>query len=114
MMQYSEQLKKLGHTLFQLISQALDLDPNQLEGMECAKRHVFYCHYYPTCPESERTLGHAKHTDPSVLTILLQDQIGGLQVLHQNHWTDVPPQRGSLVINTGDLLQVSEITSHFH
>ncbi|PON55455.1 Oxoglutarate/iron-dependent dioxygenase [Parasponia andersonii] len=106
MMQYSEQLKKLGDTLFQLISQALNLDPNQLEDMECAKGHVFFCHYYPACPESDRTLGHAKHTDPSFLTILLQDQIGGLQVLHQNHWIDIPPQRGALVINIGDLLQL--------
>uniref|UniRef100_A0A803N2B6 Fe2OG dioxygenase domain-containing protein n=1 Tax=Chenopodium quinoa TaxID=63459 RepID=A0A803N2B6_CHEQI len=40
------------------------------------------------------------------LTILLQDQIGGLQVLHHDHWVDVPPTPGALVINIGDHLQL--------
>ncbi|CAL8992581.1 unnamed protein product [Prunus brigantina] len=39
--------------------------------------------------------------------ILLQDHIGGLQVLHQNKWIDVPSVPGALVVNIGDLLQVS-------
>uniref|UniRef100_A0A803PZH2 Fe2OG dioxygenase domain-containing protein n=1 Tax=Cannabis sativa TaxID=3483 RepID=A0A803PZH2_CANSA len=106
MVQYSKQLKKLGDTLFRLISQALDLDPNHLEDMECAKGHVIFCHYYPACPESDKTIGHAKRTDPTFLTVLLQDQTGGLQVLHQNHWIDISPRKGTLVINVGDLSQL--------
>ncbi|KAI3700734.1 hypothetical protein L2E82_45372 [Cichorium intybus] len=51
-------------------------------------------------------MGTTKHTDAGFLTVLLQDEIGGLQILHQNQWIDVPPTPGALVINIGDLLQL--------
>nr|DAD19851.1 TPA_asm: hypothetical protein HUJ06_021314 [Nelumbo nucifera] len=31
-------------------------------------------------------MGTSRHSDPDFLTVLLQDHIGGLQVLHQNEW----------------------------
>ncbi|KAK9132270.1 hypothetical protein Scep_011798 [Stephania cephalantha] len=43
----------------------------------------------------------------SLITILFQDQIGGLQVLHQGEWIDIIPMHGGLVVNIGDLLQAS-------
>ncbi|KAI3504160.1 hypothetical protein L1887_32705 [Cichorium endivia] len=51
-------------------------------------------------------MGTTKHTDHGFITVLLQDEIGGLQILHQNEWIDVPPTPGALVINIGDLLQL--------
>ncbi len=47
------------------------------------------------------------HTDPGVLTLLLQDMTGGLQTLSKQHgWIDVPPEEGTIVVNLGDSLQV--------
>jgi isopenicillin N synthase-like dioxygenase len=54
-------------------------------------------------------LGGTKHTDNDFITVLLQDHIGGLQVLYENTWVDVSPVPGALVINIGDLLQVNVI-----
>ncbi|GKU85784.1 hypothetical protein SLEP1_g407 [Rubroshorea leprosula] len=85
---------------------ALGLNPNHLKDIDCAKGLAMLCHYYPACPQPELTLGTTKHADNDFLTVLLQDHIGGLQILLQNLWIDVPPAPGALVINIGDLLQL--------
>ena len=47
------------------------------------------------------------HTDPGVLTLLLQDMTGGLQTLSgDDGWIDVPPEEGTIVVNLGDAMQV--------
>jgi isopenicillin N synthase-like dioxygenase len=46
------------------------------------------------------------HSDAGVLTILLQDDVGGLQVFAKDAWRDVKPIDGALVINIGDMMQV--------
>ncbi|KAH7532298.1 hypothetical protein FEM48_Zijuj04G0005000 [Ziziphus jujuba var. spinosa] len=65
--------------------------------------------YYPICPNPELTVGVGRHSDVSTLTILLQDDIGGLYVRDledNNSWIHVPPVKGSIVINVGDALQI--------
>ncbi|KAM3324917.1 1-aminocyclopropane-1-carboxylate oxidase 1 [Capsicum chacoense] len=106
LLEYTNRVMELGATLFELLSEAIGLEPNHLKDMGCTEGLLALGHYYPACPQSEITPGTSKHADNDFLTVLLQDDIGGLQVRHQNHWVDVPPVPGALVVNIGDMLQL--------
>ncbi|XP_074317942.1 1-aminocyclopropane-1-carboxylate oxidase homolog 1-like [Silene latifolia] len=97
---------QLGSVLLELMSEALGLGPDYLKELECDKNWSSVYHYYPSCPQPELTIGTPKHTDSSFFTLLLQDQVGGLQIRHDDQWVDVHPIPGALVINIGDLLQM--------
>ena len=71
--------------------------------------------YYPVKDPLEQStvdhlpvadLGVHHHSDAGALTVVLQDDIGGLQVFKDGYWHDIRPQRGAFVINTGDMMQV--------
>jgi len=72
--------------------------------------------YYPRCPQPERPedtsvatkgfLGVNHHTDSGALTLLLQDEQPGLEVLHNGSWHLIEPRRDALVVNIGDIVQV--------
>uniref|UniRef100_A0A0E0D0H6 Fe2OG dioxygenase domain-containing protein n=1 Tax=Oryza meridionalis TaxID=40149 RepID=A0A0E0D0H6_9ORYZ len=97
---YVEAVQRLGGALLELLSEAMGLPaPEYLGGGQLA---TMAAHYYPPCPEPHLTLGTTRHSDPSFLTVLLQES-KGLQVLmrQRQRWV-----AGALVVNIGDLLQL--------
>ncbi|MEV0345282.1 2-oxoglutarate and iron-dependent oxygenase domain-containing protein [Nonomuraea sp. NPDC050680] len=61
-------------------------------------------HYPPAEPDETDAWGVGEHTDYGLLTLLLQDDNGGLQVHTTRGWIDAPPLPGTFVCNIGDML----------
>ncbi len=63
-------------------------------------------HYPPQPPDlGADQFGVGPHTDYGFLTLLWQDEVGGLEVRNAaGAWVAAPPIAGSLVVNVGDLL----------
>lgn len=62
--------------------------------------------HYPACPDPSKVFGIPAHTDPQMLSILYQDDVGGLQVLKDGKWIGIRPDDSTFVVNLGDTLQV--------
>ncbi len=60
----------------------------------------------PMAHQATADLGIHHHTDAGALTVLLQDQVSGLQVYRDGFWHGVPTVEGAITINTGDMMQV--------
>ncbi|XP_004515224.3 deacetoxyvindoline 4-hydroxylase-like [Cicer arietinum] len=105
--EFLHNIRQLGSFMAELLSEALGLNPSYLNDLNPSDRRIFIMgHCYPPCPEPELTVGATTHTDANFFTLLLQDQLGGLQVLHEGKWVNVPALHGALVVNIGDLLQL--------
>ena len=104
-------------TLLEAMCAGLGLAPGYLNA-HFTPRHTGFTrlNYYPVEDplagradiehQAQADLGIHHHTDAGALTVLLQDDVGGLQVYNDGLWYDVPPVEGALVINTGDMMQV--------
>jgi isopenicillin N synthase-like dioxygenase len=108
-----------NHALFvelmEALLQALGIISNDglLNGDESSSQ-MMTMNCYPACPQPELTLGMPPHSDYGLLTLVLQDQVEGLQVMHQGRWLTVEPVPGSFVVNVGDHLEVICLTYFEH
>lgn len=104
--EYMCRMKKLGDALMRGIALSLGFEASLFER-ELTKRptQLFRIFHYPSVEyEESNRWGVGEHTDYGLLTILLQDNVGGLQVKSRGVWQDAPPVPDTFVCNIGDML----------
>ena len=111
---YSKQAKFLYLALTEAILESLGLVEATTKNNEYDSLKEFQdgsqlivVNCYPSCPEPDLTLGMPPHSDYGFLTLLLQDEVKGLQIQHDGRWVTVEPIPNSFVVNVGDHLEVS-------
>jgi flavonol synthase len=68
--------------------------------------HMLKINYYPPCPCPDLVLGVPPHTDMSFLTLLVPNEVQGLQASRHGQWYDVKYVPNALVIHVGDQMEV--------
>jgi isopenicillin N synthase-like dioxygenase len=107
-MEYYNVMHTLAKDVLTVLAQTLDLDAKYFEGFTTdAVATLRYLHYPPQPADSDEKLsrGIGAHTDFGSVTLLMQDEVEGLQVWEKstNEWLDVVPTKGAYVVNLGNL-----------
>ncbi|MGC3971256.1 MAG: 2-oxoglutarate and iron-dependent oxygenase domain-containing protein [Pirellulales bacterium] len=103
-LQYMAALTKLGHSLLAGIALGLGLPEHYFADHGTRDPlTLFRIFNYPP-PSSAELWGVGEHTDYGLLTILLQDDVGGLEVKSRSQWVAAPPLANSFICNIGDML----------
>ncbi|KAH9316208.1 hypothetical protein KI387_024835, partial [Taxus chinensis] len=104
--QYFKEIRRIALKLMEAISESLGLQPNYIRTVFKEGLQIGVLNFYPGCPKPDLTMGIAPHSDHGGLTILLQNEVGGLQVRHNSHWVAVEPVPNTFVVNVGDHLEI--------
>jgi isopenicillin N synthase-like dioxygenase len=107
---YMDATTRAAAVLMEGVSMSLGLPADWFERHYTAAPTVlFRIFHYPASGPSDidwsQSWGVGEHTDYGLLTLLAQDEHGGLQVRTPTGWIEAPPIQGALVCNIGDMLE---------
>lgn len=107
MVTYHSALRSLSDHLLSLVALSLELDKTWFAEHHDWPGSVLRLVRYPPQPATAEfnQIGAGAHTDWGGITLLAQDDIGGLEVQNAaDEWVSAPPIDGSFVVNLGDLM----------
>ncbi|MBA0739540.1 hypothetical protein Gogos_012801, partial [Gossypium gossypioides] len=99
---YCEAMSKLSLWIMELLAISLGVGRAHFREFFDKNDSIMRLNYYPPCQKPDLTLGTGPHCDPTSLTILHQDRVGGLQVFVDNEWHSISPNFEAFVVNIGD------------
>ncbi|EFJ15345.1 2-oxoglutarate-iron(II)-dependent oxygenase [Selaginella moellendorffii] len=98
--------KPACYKLMSALSEGLGLDSNRLVKSFGDSEMILRSNYYLPCPNPDLALGMNGHTDSGGLTILFEDQVGGLQARKGDLWYDLKPIKNAFIVNIADQLEI--------
>lgn len=102
---YVGALTEVAQEVMRAVALSLDLPGDYFaSGYTADPTVLFRIFHYPPSPAGDDGWGVGEHTDYGLLTLLAQDENGGLQVHTPRGWVDAPPIPGTFVCNIGDML----------
>lgn len=104
--EYCEAMSTLSLGIMELLGMSLGVGKSCFREFFEENNSIMRLNYYPPCQKPDLTLGTGPHCDPTSLTILHQDQVGGLQVFVDNEWHSISPNFNAFVVNIGDTFMV--------
>ncbi|CAA7033202.1 unnamed protein product [Microthlaspi erraticum] len=104
--EYATSIRALVLTLLEAISESLGLAKDRVSNTLGKHGQHMALNYYPPCPQPDLTYGLPSHTDANLITVLLQDEVPGLQVFKDGKWIAVHPVPNTFIVNIGDQMQV--------
>ncbi|KAF3781222.1 putative inactive flavonol synthase 2 [Nymphaea thermarum] len=112
---YCDATLELASRIMEVLSECMGLEKGAFMEACLQVEQKMKVNFYPKCPQPELTLGLSRQTDPGAVTLVLQDQVGGLQLTRDGGrtWLTVRPVPGAFVVKLGDYFHVSYAT-HFH
>lgn len=99
-------MKALAQTLLSLVSESLGLPSSRIEEAVGEFYQNITVSYYPPCPQPDLTLGLQAHSDMGAITLLIQHDVMGLQVLKDGEWINVHPLSDAIVVLLADQTEV--------
>ncbi|XP_038690402.1 gibberellin 2-beta-dioxygenase 8 isoform X2 [Tripterygium wilfordii] len=105
MVQFATTIAALAQNLAEILAEKLGCKSSFFEENCLPSSCYLRMNRYPPCPISSDAFGLTPHTDSDFLTILHQDQVGGLQLVKDGKWFAVKPNPDALIVNIGDLFQ---------
>lgn len=104
-LEYIHQVTQLGHKILEGIALSLGLKSDHFYQKYTQDPLIlFRIFHYPAQDIAQSQWGVGEHTDYGLLTILLQDEVGGLQVKSRGQWIDAAPIPNTFICNIGDML----------
>ncbi|CAA3022859.1 protein DMR6-LIKE OXYGENASE 2-like [Olea europaea var. sylvestris] len=106
--EYAAEMEKQAYKLLELIALSLGLPKTRLNGFFKDNNSYARLNHYQPCHVPHLVLGLGRHKDGGAVTILAQDDVGGLEVKRKTdgEWVLVKPTPNAFIVNVGDVIQV--------